>query len=545
MNFKTTFILLILVLALAIGFFIANRGGSQVDRSAAPRGLLNVLPDSVDRVMITSGDGSKTTLERSPVQDIVPSQWQMTEPLVSRADSDRVAQLIEDILALKPRQQIPDHDIPHTGLDQPHFVIELVTHDQKKALLQIGNAQSVGGGMYVRVGGQKAVYVVSADLLTELNQPIDTLRDLQLAATPIAEIQTVTIHQKNSEVTLQRDRQNQWVITAPTTMPADQQQVKDLLAAIVGLRAVSFVNSATVDNRNMNPTFLTITLGTSPKSATASIGTLSQSITISFGDYDDILKKNVLVATSDSPGNARVLASARDNLMKSAIDLRDRTILVIDPWQVSKVRITIRPQAAASNPLAPTLLPANHDQKYELIPKVAVGDLPDTVAAPDFDRHSLRFSTTAPVDRALPGQSLSRFYWGRSRPPIVWEIAGTNLDVPNARMQTLFSRLRPLKAQKFLSDSSLLQSGHIESKYDLQLITDTRSYDFRFYDRGSDHAVIGQYDDLTFELPYTFLRPLLGDMTQLPQAEPEDRGSPEPQELLSPESRHPLDLRSR
>src|SRR5436305_1832473 len=63
-------------------------------------------------------------------------------------------------------------------------------------------------------------------------------------------------------------------------------------------------------------------------------------VVIKFGRYDDILKKNVMVMTSQSQAIAKVPATILETINKKPLDLRDKRVVDIDPAQVSAITIT-------------------------------------------------------------------------------------------------------------------------------------------------------------------------------------------------------------
>jgi hypothetical protein len=88
---------------------------------------------------------------------------------------------------------------------------------------------------------------VDAGILEQLDKPATDFRRKKLFDVASPMVQQLEIRQgESTPVTLQR-KGNDWQITAPQPMPADESEVSDLVAAVTSLQATKFV-SETVDD---------------------------------------------------------------------------------------------------------------------------------------------------------------------------------------------------------------------------------------------------------------------------------------------------------
>src|SRR5207237_556925 len=104
---------------------------------------------------------------------------------------------------------------------------------------------------------------------------------------------------------------------------------------------------------------LTVSFTSHPPTPPATQATQPVQTVVKFGRYDDVLKRNVFAQVSGHPEVVKIPASSLESLNKTPLDLRDRTVVDVDPTQVTRVAVhrtvaaTTRPatRAASSNDL--------------------------------------------------------------------------------------------------------------------------------------------------------------------------------------------------
>src|ERR1044072_9403153 len=102
MNFKTTIVLVILVLVLGGYLFFTRDRGSDSESSTSSgneRKLLDVSSTDVTKLVITPSSGPCTVLEKSN------ATWKLTEPVAAPAETFELDSLIRAVADLKSRGQ--------------------------------------------------------------------------------------------------------------------------------------------------------------------------------------------------------------------------------------------------------------------------------------------------------------------------------------------------------------------------------------------------------------------------------------------------------
>src|SRR5947207_12345997 len=353
MNFKTT-IALIVTLAVvgAVLFFTRNSGTKPTETAATPseKKLLDIASADIAKLNITASDGKTIALERSG------ADWRMTAPLSAPADSETIGSLVDSLTNLQSRGTVDPagENAGATGLDQPSFRVELTTKNGKTEKLAIGNKSATGGNLYVQREGAKQADLVSADVYEQLDKPAAGFRDMRLVHAKTNEIQRIDIASAKGKLQLTKDGANNWTIAtpaSPTTMPADSFEMTDMVGALSNLRAGEFVAEepgTTEDAKRFGFDAPAVTISyeaqvpaTQPTTQPSTQASTQPAITgsIKLGRYDDVLKKNVYVASSITPAVAKVPASVLETFQKTSLELRDKKVLTIDPEKVTVISI--------------------------------------------------------------------------------------------------------------------------------------------------------------------------------------------------------------
>src|SRR2546421_2420956 len=221
MNFRTTLVLLILVVAAGVAVYITQQRTSSQTEQATPGNehkLTDVDSKDITRVAITNSEGKKTVLEKSG------ADWKLVEPVKADAKSFEVDSLVNDIAGLQSRGQVDESQKAAGGLDHPSFVVELTGKNGKITKLQVGDKQPVGDTLLVLLDERKKPDVVSTSLYTSLDKPASNYRKAQLVEVSQDQIKQLMINKGKSTIKLEKSG-SEWRIVEPKAMPADASAV--------------------------------------------------------------------------------------------------------------------------------------------------------------------------------------------------------------------------------------------------------------------------------------------------------------------------------
>jgi hypothetical protein len=466
MNFKSTAVLLVLLIAVGGYVLFSHDKGTSTDAPVTPavHTVLDVKPADVTAVTVTGSDGKvAVALEK------VDGNWRMTRPVKAATDTYAAQALVDAVTTdLKSTNVIKAADAPATGVDKPQYTVDVIAGGHA-AKLAIGNKLAIGDGVYAQVAGSDSIDVVPATLLDTLAKPASDLRKKQLFdGVTSSDIRQLTItHKDGSKLVLHKDGTT-WKMVSPEPATADSSAVEDILSAMIYLTPVSFVDDPS-DAVGMNhPTDVVSFSTAAPATQPSTTGPAPTVVTI--GGYDDVQKKNVFVSLSDGT-LVKVAASVLDTLNKSPLDLRDKTVVDVDPATVTRVEVatdtaaTTQPvKAAASKTVVLTRRP----------PKpVVMGPSTKPTSGP----------TTAPT----------------TAPATVWTADGGDAD--DAKVNALLAHFHPLKADKYLAASAITNPTRT---FTVTLTSGSNPpVIVKIADPGHDLSLVGTTGGLTFNLPST------------------------------------------
>ena len=157
MNFKTTYVLFGLLLAMLATLFVVLWLG---DRGSTNEGFVFTSfkdpKNPVKQQNITRVEIDRLRPAEDPlVFEKDGKEWKITQPRTLPAEGMRVDELIDSLARAKINEDTRSLSLKQAGLNSPSRVIKLTTDDYRELKLSIGE---VTGG-----GGQAIAYVLSSD----------------------------------------------------------------------------------------------------------------------------------------------------------------------------------------------------------------------------------------------------------------------------------------------------------------------------------------------------------------------------------------------
>jgi Domain of unknown function (DUF4340) len=461
MNFKTTiFLIALLIIAGVTVYFVHQQPAATTEAPSATKSLLSISQDDVAKVSITPADGQPLVMEHAG------SNWTITQPVHAKADTFAAGDLVREICELQSHAQVGT-DVA-TGVDHPTYRVELTDKAGKTTTLNFGTKSDVGDNLYVRVGDQSQVDVVSADVQGYLDKSLSDYRDMNLITATADNLQSVDISGNPGWGAYLVRVGGKWKLGAPYQIfvTTEQSAVDDLLSTLTSLRAAAFVDHPlpAVTYQFNHPQLVVTYRSTSPGSPAT---TQPIEKRIIFGGYDDLRKQNVFAQVDGQV--VKIAASTMDSLNKTNLDLRDRTVIDIDPAQVTQIELQ-RHLPASTQPTSRSA--SNVDLIIARNPK-----LPSTTQA----------STQA-----------------TSKPTAVWVFANNQTATVNeANVNDVLTNLHPLKAEKYLEKMRALRPS---DQFHLIVTTKNEKHEFDFYaDPANETNGIGFGESMMFEVPNTFI----------------------------------------
>ncbi|HUB25123.1 MAG TPA: DUF4340 domain-containing protein [Tepidisphaeraceae bacterium] len=430
MNFRTTFILLILLLGVGAYVMFTSKGSSSgtLQTTNATR-VVDVSSSDVTKITISPNGGTPIVLERSTQAGGTPpigpavSDWKMTSPEAVYADQMKVSDLLDGITTATSTAQVPiSGNAADYGLDTPQYTIELDA-GMKTFTLEIGRTEQAGNELFVRLSGSDTAEVIGADLLDRLNDAtVDKLRLARLVNADSTAVNWINVARQADPFTLEKVAGN-WQMSLPTkpptTEPVEQSSADDLISSISNAQAVQFADADADASRLIGTPLATVTVSSEAPSTQPTAATE----TIEFGLPDSLLAKNVWVRVTPPGVLATISKDTADSILKTPLDLRSRDVVRFDPADVETIRI------AKATP--PTTRP---------------------VAIPELF-HQIVLARRPPKPAEKAGPPLPAAHPATTRPSSVWQLVQNRVpaDADDSKVDTLLSNFNPLRADKFVA----------------------------------------------------------------------------------------------
>ena len=214
---------------------------------------------------IVSGEPART-LKLTKKDD---REWVMDSPLKARASREGTSDLITVLNELKAEEFVDDapEDLGRYGLDEPFARVTLTTrseikpedadeedeattqpatqpqYETKEWTILIGSYVGLQEEhRHAKLADSTAVVAIDARSVSKLLPDLLEVRDKRITPANTFRIDKLVVADPTESVTLEKEG-NTWRTTAPDAAEADKGKVDEVIRAIRGLQAVSFVDS--------------------------------------------------------------------------------------------------------------------------------------------------------------------------------------------------------------------------------------------------------------------------------------------------------------
>ncbi len=241
------------------------------------------------RIELWNPDGSFIQILRKD------SMWQMTQPVVARANGRAVEQLLEQLYALKVTEFMWDpgwsdeNDAAEVVAEsRDRFAPYGLADDQARAKVAVWQKGDRAGqelllgksvseeseAVYARSRGTDSIYSVSSNVLDYLDLSVGSLRSRKLFVLTPEETGYINIQADNKRLTLFKESSGHWVIEEPLKWDADRKTTEAFLDGLLNLEAENFVSEPVTNLTELgfNPPAWSVEVLEKPPAATGKNG---------------------------------------------------------------------------------------------------------------------------------------------------------------------------------------------------------------------------------------------------------------------------------
>jgi hypothetical protein len=326
MQFRNTLIALIVLLIIG-GYAFVNYYFSKPE---AAKTAYDIKAEDIAKVDLKYPD-REILIERKPGEP-----WNIVKPIGVKADqttANNLARAIADAQITKTVEEKPA-DIAPFGLDKPQVIITVTTTKGKTLpALVVGKVTPVGFSAYIKYSDKPQVMMTSSAFPSGMNKTVDQMRDKELMAFKVDDVNKITIARDNGTV-MEIDRDgDKWKIVKPANYAGDPTQVRQVLTTLADAKVADFISDAPrdVSQYGLEKPHLTVTVA---------LGNKGEQESLLFGFKEKQAGKDgIYVRRGERAPVYTVAPWVMSGIDKSIFDLRDKMVLNVDPAKVETVTV--------------------------------------------------------------------------------------------------------------------------------------------------------------------------------------------------------------
>ena len=272
--------------------------------------------------------------------------WDVAKPLRTRADDQKISDLIAQITTARIQQFVADDkgDLHPYGLAEPRGSITLFTQDDKPGAqgqtLQIGGVpEKEKDQVYVRFSPRGFVYTLPKKIEELLNNKPDDVRDRHLVRIDTKILDRVTIDAPGKGKTVLARKDENWMIASRNNAPANSTEARHLIEAIQNERVTKFVEdvASNLPKYGLDKPQLTVTFSSFASENTAETKAGEQPFaSVAFGKIDG---DNVYTRVGDEPFVVAVRRTLLGQILIDPLQWQDLSIFNFKPEQIHRLTV--------------------------------------------------------------------------------------------------------------------------------------------------------------------------------------------------------------
>lgn len=229
MQAKRLLIALALVAALGGAIWWSNREEKQKagapDPKAPPK-ILDVKRGEIQRIEVAR-EGGETTVLEIPKEN----EFRLMAPAVFPVDKEAAQSFLGAVAEVSPDKVVEEKpsSVEEFGLQKPATVIRVTTRDGKTRTVKLGDEAPVGGGVFAAAEGDSKVFLLASWTKGNIDKKAADLRDKRLLRFAADSLARLSYQGKGGPVEFFRKSGNEWEITAPRKLRANNWEVEELV----------------------------------------------------------------------------------------------------------------------------------------------------------------------------------------------------------------------------------------------------------------------------------------------------------------------------
>ena len=251
MNFRTTLIIIVLLAGIAGAYFLffqqSPEETSTSERFPPIHQAYGITSEKVQQMEVTFAD---TAYQDLKLAKDATGNWHLKNPFQVDADSEKVNELLDDILNKRIKQTLEVPALTQYGLDTPSITLSLWTEQASPAATFLIGKKAINFSVYVKEKSESHIFLIESSALDDLTKSPTDLRDrsvIKFNLETVSNIQFVYGGMDARTLTCEK-RDGTWLVTHPIETKADTQEIEDILSELRALQVSTFEADKAVAN---------------------------------------------------------------------------------------------------------------------------------------------------------------------------------------------------------------------------------------------------------------------------------------------------------
>jgi len=321
------------------------------------RKLTDLIMAQVVRVVLKTSAGEMELQKKG-------DHWDILKPLHTRADDQKVSDLIAQVTTARIQQFVADDrgDLHPYGLAEPHGSLTLFAQNDKSAgrtdssrgeqgqTLQIGGPATAGekekNQVYVRFSPRGFVYTLPEKIEEILNSKPNDLRDRHLVRIDTKILDRLTIDAPGKSKTVLARKDENWTIASRNNTPANSDEVRRIIDRLQNEQVTKFVEdvASNLPKYGLDKPQLIVTFSSFASENTAETKAGEQPFaSVAFGKVEG---NDVYARVGDEPFVVAVRRNLLDRIFADPIQWQDLSIFNFKPEQIHRLSVTTDKESA-------------------------------------------------------------------------------------------------------------------------------------------------------------------------------------------------------
>ena len=367
MNFRTTLIIIVLLAGIGGAYFLFfQEPPDETSSNEKPtiHQVYGIAREKVQQVEVTFADTAYQNLKL--VKDAT-GNWQLESPFQSDADSEKVNQMLDDMLNKRVKQTLEVTELTQYGLDTPSITLSLWTEKASPATTFFIGKKAINFSVYAKERSEAHIFLIESSALNDLTKAPTDLRDQSVIKFNAETVSNIQFSHRDKDSTSGSStincekRLDTWHVTYPIEAKADVQEIENLLSELRALQVSTFEADNTAANvaarlekSGLDTPRIQVKLTDGDNTYALDIGSVVPS--------ENGTQEHVYVKAVPQEAIYTVSDDIYKLLNKSVFDLRDKRVIDFQRTDTTRIAISIRRKQDRET----TVCTKNYDNTWEL-----------------------------------------------------------------------------------------------------------------------------------------------------------------------------------